>query len=119
MTAALMLLPLILAVLDEILIRQRHGALGAGVLLGLLFFGQFFLSSEMLAIVAVVVVICVVALVVAALIGDRHGVRARAPHAVKALTVALGVGLVLLAWPVWFALEGPAHLSGLVWPNVA
>ena len=31
-----MLLPLILAVLDEILIRQRHGALGAGVLLGLL-----------------------------------------------------------------------------------
>ena len=28
MTAALMLLPLILAVLDEILIRQRHGALG-------------------------------------------------------------------------------------------
>ncbi len=29
-----------------------------------------------------------------------------------------GVGVVLLAWPVWFALEGPAHLSGLVWPNV-
>ena len=28
MTAALMLLPLILAVLDEILVRQRHGALG-------------------------------------------------------------------------------------------
>ena len=26
--------------------------------------------------------------------------------------------MVLLAWPVWFALEGPAHLSGLVWPNV-
>jgi hypothetical protein len=23
-----------------------------------------------------------------------------------------------LAWPVWFALEGPAHLPGLVWPNV-
>lgn len=118
MTAALMLLPLILAVLDEILIRQRRGALGAGVLLGLLFFGQFFLSSEMLAIVAVVVVICVVALLAAALVGDRPGLRARAPHALKALTVALVVGLVLLAWPVWFALEGPAHLSGLVWPNV-
>jgi hypothetical protein len=28
------------------------------------------------------------------------------------------VGAVLLAWPVWFALEGPAHLSGLIWPNV-
>ena len=28
------------------------------------------------------------------------------------------MGAVLLAWPVWFALEGPAHLPGLVWPNV-
>jgi hypothetical protein len=118
MTAALMLLPLILAVLDEILIRQRHGALGAGLLLGLLVFGQFFLSSEMLAIVAVVVIVCVLGLVVAGLIGGRNILRARAPHAVKALAIGLGAGLVLLAWPVWFALEGPAHLSGLVWPNV-
>ena len=23
-----------------------------------------------------------------------------------------------MAWPVWFALEGPAHLPGLIWPNV-
>ena len=29
------------------------------------------------------------------------------------------MGAVLLAWPVWFALDGPAHLSGLVWPNVS
>ena len=27
--------------------------------------------------------------------------------------------MVLLAWPVWFALAGPAHLSGLVWPNIS
>ncbi len=118
MTAALMLLPLILLVFDEILIRQRHGALGAGLLLGLLVFAQFFLSSEMLAIVAVVVVICLVALVLAGLVGSRETLRARAPHAVKALAVGLVVAVVLLAWPVWFALEGPAHLSGLVWPNV-
>ena len=26
--------------------------------------------------------------------------------------------LALLVWPVWFALKGPASLSGLVWPNV-
>src|SRR5271167_2254818 len=51
MTAALMLLPLILAVLDEILVRQRHEALAAGLLLALLLFAQFFLSSELLAIV--------------------------------------------------------------------
>ena len=118
MTAALMLLPLILAVLDEILIRQRHGALGAGVLLGLLLFGQFFLSSELLAVAAVVVVVCLVALVVVALVADPGGLRARLPHAASALGIGLGLGAVLLAWPVWFALEGPAHLPGLVWPNV-
>jgi hypothetical protein len=118
MTAALMLLPLILAVLDEILIRQRHSPVWAGVLLGLLLFGQFFLSSEMLAIAAVVTVICIVILAAAALLTDRDGLRRRAPHGAEALAVGLGLGTVLLAWPVWFALEGPAHLSGLVWPNV-
>ena len=119
MTAALMLLPLILAVLDEILIRQRHGALGAGVLLG---------AARLRAVLPLL-----------RDAGHRGGRRrhlprgaggrraggwagpscgGRAPHAVKALAVGLGVGVVLLAWPVWFALEGPAHLSGLVWPNV-
>ena len=118
MTAALMLLPLILAVLDEILVRQRHGALGAGILLALLLFAQFFLSSELLAIVAVVAVVCVVALVAAALVTNPGAVRARLPHAATGLAIGLGLGLVLLAWPVWFALKGPASLSGLVWPNV-
>ena len=55
---------------------------------------------------------------VAALVADRDTVRRLAPHAAKGLAVGLVVGGVLLAWPVWFALEGPAHLSGLVWPNV-
>ena len=27
--------------------------------------------------------------------------------------------VVLLAYPVWFALDGPAHLSGLIWPTLA
>ena len=25
---------------------------------------------------------------------------------------------VLLAYPLWVTFEGPAHLSGLVWPNL-
>ncbi len=117
--AALMLLPPILAVLDEILIRQRHSAVWSGVLLGLLVFAQFFLSSELLAIIAVVVVIAVVALVVAGvLFSDPAELRRRAPHAAKGLGVGLAVGAVLLAWPAWFALDGPAHLSGLVWAGI-
>jgi dolichyl-phosphate beta-glucosyltransferase len=119
MTAALMLLPLILAVLDEILIRQRHSALWSGVALGALVFGQFFLSSEILALTAILVVICLIVLVVATALFRRDELRRLAPHAAKGLGVGLAVGVVLLAWPVWFALAGPAHLSGLVWKNVA
>ncbi|HVB91057.1 MAG TPA: hypothetical protein VND70_03055 [Acidimicrobiales bacterium] len=118
MTAALMLLPLILAVLDEILLRQRHDPRRDGLLLGLLVFAQFFLSSELLAIMAMLVVVCLAVLVVAALIGDREELRRLAPHAVEALAVGSVVGGALLAYPVWFALAGPAHLSGLVWPNI-
>jgi hypothetical protein len=118
MTAALMLLPLILAALDEILVRQRRSPLWAGALLAVLLFAQFFLSSELLAVVAVVVVICVVALVLAALATKPSLVRARFPYAAKALALGLGLAVVLLAWPVWYALKGPASLSGLVWPNV-
>jgi dolichyl-phosphate beta-glucosyltransferase len=118
MTAALMLLPLILAVLDEILIRQRHSALWSGVALGVLVFGQFFLSSEILALCAVLVVICLLALVATALVLRPAELRRLAPHAARALGVGLVVGAVLLAWPVWFALDGPAHLSGLVWRNL-
>ena len=118
MTAALMLLPLILALLDEILVRQRHSPVGAGVALGLLVFYQFFLSSEVLALCAVLVVVCVAVLVVAARIADPDGLRRRAPHAAQGLGVGLLVGVVLLAWPVWFALDGPGHLSGLVWRNL-
>jgi len=118
MTAALMLLPLILAVLDEIVVRQRHSPVWAGGVLGLLVFAQFFLSSELLAITALVAAVSLVALVIAALVAERDTVRRLAPHAAKGLAVGVVVGSVLLAWPVWFALDGPAHLSGLVWPNV-
>ena len=120
MTAALMLLPLILAVLDEILIRQRHSPIWAGVLLGaprvravlpLLRAAGHRRSSS--------IVICVVALVAAALV-DRPGRAAAARPARRWRHWASGSAWrrSLLAWPVWFALEGPAHLSGLVWPNV-
>lgn len=118
MTAALMLLPLILAALDEILIRQRHSAVWSGAALGVLVFAQFFLSSEILAICAVLVAISLIALFAAALILRPAELRRLAPHAAKGLAVGLAVGTVLLAWPVWFALAGPAHLSGLVWKDL-
>ena len=75
MTAALMVLPLILAVLDEILVRQRHRARPAGVALGLLVFVQFFLSAELLAVVVVLTVFSVAVLAATAYVADRERLR--------------------------------------------
>ena len=46
-------------------------------------------------------------LVATALFIDPAEVRRRARHATTGLAVGAGVGLVLLAWPVWFALGVP------------
>ena len=78
MTAALMLLPLILAVLDEILIRQRHRPRGPACC-SASSSSAVLPSSELLAIVAVVVVICVVGLVAAALVGNRDALGGGPP----------------------------------------
>ena len=92
MTAALLLLPLILAVLDEILVRQRHSVRRAGVALGLLVFAQFFLSTELLVVVVMLTVVSVAVLVVTAYVVDRERLRMLAPHAGVALGVGAAVG---------------------------
>jgi dolichyl-phosphate beta-glucosyltransferase len=119
MTAAVMLLPLILAILDDICFRRRHDPRWAGLLLGVLLFWQFFLSSELLLIVLVLIAISLVGLVGYALVFDREGLHLALRPALTGLAVGAVSGIVLLAYPVWFALEGPAHLSGLIWPHVS
>src|ERR1035437_6237268 len=117
MTGILVLLPLMVACLDELLVRQRRRPLLTGAFLGLLVTVQFFLSTEVLALVVLSAVAALVLLIVYALRHPGH-LAARAPHAGRGLLAALAVAAVFLAYPVWFALEGPAHLSGLVWPTI-
>jgi hypothetical protein len=118
MIAALMLLPLIFSVLDDIVIRQTRSPVRNGVYLGLLLFGQFFLSSELLAIMAVLLVVCLGVLVLLAHWRHREALVRLRPQAVRAFVVTGVVGGGLLLYPVWFALAGPGHLSGLIWPNL-
>ena len=115
-----MLLPLILAVLDEILIRQRHSAVWSGVVLAVLVFAEFFLF-EILAIVAVLSrhppwwcwrwpASCL-----------RESGRAEAPGSARRHGARRGPGAsasLLLAWPAWYAVDGPRHLLGLVWAGI-
>jgi hypothetical protein len=118
MLAFLAVLPLIVACLDELLVRQRHRPALVGGVLALLVTVEFFLSTELLAIAAVCGVIALVMLVANAAIRDRQDLVRRLPHAAGGLGVAAVLALVLLAYPLWFTLAGPAHLSGRVWPTL-
>jgi hypothetical protein len=109
--------PLILLCLDELLFRQRRKPTLVGVALGLLVALQFFLSTEILLMVAIVGV-GGVALVIAYGVWRSPGaVMRHAPPAAVGLGVGALTSLVLLAFPTWFAMKGPARLSGLIWPN--
>jgi len=117
MTGVLLVLPLIIACLDELLVRQRRRPVLVGGVLGLLIVVQFFVSTEVLVIVAIAGVAGLVLLVGYALVMAQRGLVERARHGLTGLVVAAGVSLAVLAYPIWFALAGPMHLSGQVWPG--
>jgi hypothetical protein len=109
--------PLVVACLDEIVIRQRRRPVVTGVLLGLLVTLQFFLSTELLAIIAVVGSFGLVLVTAYAAWRRPQALRRHARFAVVGLAAGAIVAVVLLAYPAWFALAGPAHVAGLVWPD--
>ena len=106
--------PLIVACLDEILVRQTRRAVPVGLLLGALVGLQFFVGTELLVIVMITLGTLVIVLSAVALY-HREVVAQRGRHAMVALTAAAGAAVALLSYPLWFALAGPAHLTGPVW----
>jgi hypothetical protein len=117
-TEVLVLVPLMVAGLEEILVRQTRRPVVVGGALGVLVTLQFLLSTEILAIVFTCALVATVMLVGYAAVFKRSDLVAHTPYALRGLGVAALVALVLLAYPIWFALDGPAHLSGLVWPTI-
>jgi hypothetical protein len=118
MTAVLVLLPLMVACLDELLVRQQRRPVVTGAVLAVLVTAQFFLGTEVLAMFVLAAAAGVAVLVAYAALRHRGELVARARFAGRGLAAAAVVGFVLLAYPVWFTLAGPAHLSGLVWPAI-
>jgi hypothetical protein len=104
------LIPFIFLVLDEIFVRQRYSARVMGVVLGLLIIAQYFISSEVLATTALMVVIG--AVLVALFNLDK--VRAHVIPALPAVGIALGLAIIVLAYPVWYAVSGPLHYARIV-----
>jgi hypothetical protein len=118
MVAMAVVPPLLVACLDELLIRQRRRPVAMGILLGLLVVLQFFLGTEMLAILLIAGAVALVLIVVYAAWRHPAELRRRARHALVGLGAGAVVVVALLAYPLWFALDGPAHLSGQVWPTL-
>jgi len=107
--------PLIVVCLDELLVRQRWRPVMTGVLLGMLVTLQFFVATEVLLITAFCVAIGVVLLIVYAALRHPVTVRMHARYALVGLGAGGIVAVVLLAYPTWFALAGPAHYGSFVW----
>jgi hypothetical protein len=106
--------PLIVACLDEILVRQVRRPVPIGVLLGLLVALQFFIGTELLVISVIALTFGLCLAVVLALWNRAISLR-NLQYAVIALATSLATAAMLLSYPLWFALAGPAHLSGPVW----
>jgi hypothetical protein len=98
--------PLMLAALDEIVVRQRRSWWRGGLVLGLLALVQFYCSEELLSTEGLMAVVGVA--VLALLHRDR--VRRKAPHLVRSLPVAAGVLLAGAAWPLWEQFTGPHRM---------
>jgi hypothetical protein len=100
--------PLILLAVHEVTVRQAWPARRAGIALGLLVTAQFFVSSEVLASTVVMGTVCVLAAAVA----GRRSLAAHLHRAVAGTAWAVGVAVVLLAYPVWFAVRGTGYIAG-------
>ena len=109
--------PLVVMVLDELLVRQRRSAVAGGLALAALLVAQFFVSTEVLVITCLFAAIAVLVIVAFVEWRQPEEVRARFRHAARGLAIAVGATVAVLAYPMWFLLRGPGHLTGSIWSN--
>lgn len=100
--------PVMLLLLDEILVRQRRSAIRLGLLLSLATLIQLLMGQEM---ALATVLVAVVAIAVLAVM-HRRELRARLPYAARALGVAMGVFLVIGAYPLAVLFFGSGRWHG-------
>jgi len=105
--------PLMLIVADRLLVVQEAPAWRDGLWLGLLAAAQLLISEEILVMEAIAALAGVVVL---CLLGGRQVPR-RALHAAKGLAVALGVWVVVSAYPLAVQFLGPDRLLGQLQPR--
>src|SRR5665213_863119 len=106
--------PLLILVLHEIFVRQRHHWLFDAFLLAFLVIVQFYTGVEVLVITLFLAGIGVVVLVITKFhLLDRH-----APHAIESMVGAILFVVLALGWPLWFMVSGPRHFLGQQHPGI-
>lgn len=113
----LALLPLMVVCLDDLFVTHAHRPVRVGVVLGLLVAVEFFISVEVLALMALFSAFVAIVLALRVLIRRPPDARSRMKHAVPGLFTAGALSAVVLAYPLWFFFAGPAHLVGRAWPD--
>src|ERR1039458_3124043 len=110
--------PLVLACLDELFWRRRHAPVKVGAALGGLLVLQFFSGTELLVMLLVATAVGLCVLGVAALVTDRDAALVSIRAAAPGLLTAALVCVVVLALPAFYALFGPGHYVGTIWPGI-
>jgi hypothetical protein len=110
--------PLFVLGLDELLRRQRWRWWVTGLVIGVVALVQFLVGTEVFVIMLIAAALGT-ALVVLAGVFRWDVLVARARYGLRGALAAAVSSAVLLAYPAWFALAGPAHLSGAVWGSGA
>ena len=100
--------PLVLLVLHELVVRQEWTVRRCGLTLAALVVAQFFISVEVLVTTVLTSLVCVIAV---AIVG-RRSLRTHLPYVCQGVALALIVIAVVLAYPVWFLVDGPGHIEG-------
>lgn len=102
--------PLLLLLVHEILVRRQRSAAVTGPLLGLLAAAQLLIGEEVLATATITALLGILLLIAL----NPHSVRTHVPHAVRSLSVAAGVFLLVTAFPLSIQFFGPQRPHGPV-----
>jgi hypothetical protein len=100
--------PLMLALLDDLVVRRRRRPVLTGALLGLVAAAQLLISAEVLAIT----LLAAVAGVALAALRHPEAVRARLAPVGAGIGSALAVFALVAGYPLFMYLAGPQHVTG-------
>lgn len=107
--------PLIVLVLADMLVTQIRTPWRNGLVLAGLVVVQFFISTEVLLLSALAAVVGVASLTVWARYRHPDELTIRLRPALAGMGTTVATAAVVLAYPMWFLLAGPAHLVGPIW----